>query len=366
MDLKHSLLNVKLRLTDAQGTPLKEEFVAGLINLPLHTIFRQIDVSLNQNMISNIGTNYPYKSYIDTILKTDQSTQDNILSSQLFYKDTGDNPDSADAKTGPNSGLFSRYMATKGGKIADLEGPLFLDMFQQSRLMINGVSIGIKLWPSLDAFRLMSDSLNPNEKVQIVDVRFKLCVQRLNGGVLVAHEKLIQKQPAVYPYLRSEIKTASVAPGQYGFSADDIFQGLVPTKLVVGLVSSAAYTGDYSKNPLNFRTYDCSSVGLYVDGQSYPSQPLQPNYSAGQFVDCYRTLTQFRNDINVSREDFEYGYCLYVLDIDPYYAFNTKRRGHCRLELKFANPLPESVTLIMYASFPEILRIDESRSVFVR
>ena len=90
---------------------------------------------------------------------------------------------------------------------------------------MNGVSIGIKLWPSLDAFRLILDSLNADQKVQIVDIRFNLCVQRLNGGVLVAHEKLFHKQTATNPYLRSEIKTAAIAPGQYGFSVDDFFQG---------------------------------------------------------------------------------------------------------------------------------------------
>ena len=51
----------------------------------------------------------------------------------------------------------------------------------------------------------------------------------------------------MYPYLRSEIKTTSIAMGQYGLSVDDLFQGLVPNKLIVGLVSSAAYTGDYGK-----------------------------------------------------------------------------------------------------------------------
>ena len=366
IDLKHSVLNVKLRLTQADGNPVNEDIVAGLINLPLHTIFRQVDLMFQQTPLSNIGSNYAYKSYIDTILKTNRATQENILTSQLFYKDNGENPDTTDAKTGPNSGLFNRFMSTTGGQIVDLEGPLFLDLFQQQRLLVNGVSIGLKLWPSLDAFRLMSDSLSPNEKVQIVDVRFKLCIQRSNNGVLVAHQKLFQNQPAVYPYLRSEIKTASIAPGQYGFSADDIFQGLVPSKLVVGLVSSAAYTGDYAKSPFNFQPFDCSSVGLYVDGQSYPAQPLQPNYGVNQFVDCYRTLTLFRKDINVSRDDYMYGYCLYVLDTDPYYTFNTKRRGHCRLELKFASPLPESATLIMYATFPEILHINQAREVYVK
>ena len=105
---------------------------------------------------------------------------------------------------------------------------------------------------------------------------------------------------------------------------------------------------------------------FYVDGQSYPSQPLRPSYEADQYVDCYRTLTCFRKDINVKRNDYVKGYCLYALEIDPYYSFNIKRQGHCGLEMKFAKSLPESATLILYATFPEILNIDSSRSVFVR
>ena len=160
-------------------------------------------------------------------------------------------------------------------------------MFQQPKLLLNGVS--------LDA----SDSITPDQQVQIVDACFKLCVQRLDGGVIVADERLIQMQPAICPYLRTEIKTTSITSGQYSFSANDIFQGLVPNILIVGLVSSAAYMGDYSKSPFYFKHYDCSSVGFYVDGQSDPSQPLQPNYEADQYVDCCRTLTTFRNDVNV-------------------------------------------------------------------
>ena len=55
-------------------------------------------------------------------------------------------------------------------------------------------------------------------------------------------------QSSIYPYLRTEIKTTSITSGQYSLSADDIFQLLVPNKLIVGLVSSAAYMGDYSKS----------------------------------------------------------------------------------------------------------------------
>ena len=250
--------------------------------------------------------------------------------------------------------------------MVDLEGPLLLDIFQQPKLLINGVHLGIKLYHSHNAFRLMSDSLAPGEKVQIMDAVFKLCVQRLDNTVLLSHQKMIQDHPAIYPYLRTDIKSIALASGQYSYSIEDLFQGSVPSKLIVGLVSSEAYSGSYKKNPFNFRHYDCSSLGFYVDGQSYPSHPLQPNFEADQYTDCYRTLTHFREDINITLDDYQNGYCLYVLDIDPYYTFNTKRRGHCRLEIKFAKALPESVTLMVYATFPEVLSINQSRAVFVR
>ena len=364
VDLKSSVLNVKLRLTNGDGTPMNEAIVAGLVNTPLHSIFRQVDVTFQQTPLSHSGNNYPYKAYIDTILKTNENVQKGELTSQLFYKDVG--PDTDDAKSGPNSGLFNRSLATKGGKVVDLEGSLLIDVFQQPKLLLNGVSIGIKLWPSLDSFRLITDTIKADLEVQIVDASFRLCVQRIDGGLMMAHEKMIKIEPAIYPYLKSDIKTTSIASGQYSFSVDDVFQGLVPCKLIVGLVSSAAYMGDYRKNPFYFRNYDCSSVGFYVDSQSYPSQPLRPNYEAKQYIDSYRSLTTFRKDVNIDRYDYTEGYCLYVLEVDPYYSFNIKRKGHCRLEMKFAKPLPESVTLILYATFPEILHIDASRSVYVR
>ena len=265
---------------------------------------------------------------------------------------------------GASPGLFNRYIATLDGKIVYLEGPLFIDVFQQPKLRLNGVSIGIKLWPSLDAFRLISDSIRSGGEdcgrlFQTLCPTFRLRTHRTN-------ERLIQMQAAIYPYLRTEIKTTSIASGQYSFSSNDIFQGLVPNKLIVGLVSSAAYMEDYSIIPFYFKHYDCSSVSFYVDGQSYPSQPLQLNYEADQYVGCYRTLTTFRNDVNVDRYDYKEGHCFYVLEVDPYYSFNIKRKGHCRLELKFTEPLPESVTLTLNANFPEILNIEQSRSVFVR
>lgn len=230
MDLKNSRMKIKLRITDHMNLPVTEDDSVGLTNLPLHTIFAQIDTSLQQTPVSQLGTNYSYKSYIDTLLTT-SGDNNAVRQSEIFFKDISD-PDDANAIKGVNIGLFQRFQFTKGGNILDLEGPLHVDFFQQDRLISNGVSLHLKLWPSKDPFRLMT-AAEIDYKVHIVDASFKLCIQRPNPALTMAHVKILEKSPAVYPYLFSNLKIASIAKGEFSFTMDDVFQGEVPSALIL-------------------------------------------------------------------------------------------------------------------------------------
>ena len=295
INLKKCKLRLKLRLAMQDGTPVSEDNTLGLINLALHTFFRQSDIHLQQKPLPNSGTTHRYKAYIDTLLNTNRSMQEGSLTSQLFHKDDSILDDS-DPKTGSNSGLYARYEKTTGGTIVDLEGSIPVDLFQQPKLLINGVQMGLKFWQASDAFRIITDALTPSYKVQIVDARFKLCIQRLKNDLLLAHDKMIQSTPAMYPYFRSEIKTTSIARGQYSFHANDIFQG-----------TKQDHRRDvYKTNPFNLKHYDYSYLGFFVDGQSVPSQSLQPNYEGNHYSDCYQTLTSSRNNINITYRDTAY------------------------------------------------------------
>ena len=363
MDLKQSRLNVKVKIIKEDGSSVTKEDVVALVNLPLHCMFSQVDCQIQQTSVSEVGTNYPYKAYIDTLLTTDFSKM--ILnSSQLFVKDTLGAFDDPDAKGGLNTGLYQRWLATIDGGVLDLEGPVLLDVFQQDRLVLNGVTLDLKLWPSKNAFALMSNSVQPKEKIKIVDATLKMCIQRPNPAVTIAHSKLLEESPALYPYMTSSLKIASIAQGEFSFSADNMFQGEVPSQLILGLVASKSYNGDYKRSPYNFQHFDCNFVGFYVDGQSLPAKPLQPQFSQNNFTNAYQSLLSAGANVWVDRSDYPRGYTLYVLNINPYVDFNVTRRAHCPLELRFASALPESVTLIMYGKFPEILKIDKSRSVF--
>lgn len=63
IDLKRSRLYVKTRILKANGTSLTANEKTGIINLPLQSMFSQMDVYLNNKLVSFNTNNYPWKSY---------------------------------------------------------------------------------------------------------------------------------------------------------------------------------------------------------------------------------------------------------------------------------------------------------------
>ena len=196
-----------------------------------------MDCSLQQTSATQTGTNYPYKAYIDTLLET--GANDRVLrDSQLFEKDS--HGYYGDVRNGANIGLYTRSMYTDEGRLLELERPLHLDAFRQKGLIVNEVSLILKLWPSTIAFRLMSGEEGAAYAVHILDASFKLCLQRPKAGVLMAHSKLLANGTAMYQYVSTSFKSAFLSKGEYSHSESNLFQGDVPSQLIVGLASSKA------------------------------------------------------------------------------------------------------------------------------
>ena len=97
------------------------------------------------------------------------------------------------------------------------------------------------------------------------------------------------------------------------------------------------------------------------------------NFGAHQFIHAYHGLftgtgKENRDEGNcISRNDFENGYALYAFDLSPDLGeddhFNLTRQGGVRLDLKFADGLPNTVTVIAYAEFENVIEIDRNRNV---
>ncbi|HSN23010.1 MAG TPA: hypothetical protein VLS45_02370, partial [Methylomicrobium sp.] len=68
MDFANSYLHVVAKLTKADGTDLDANAAVGPVNLFLHSLFSQVDISLNGTQITPATNTYPYRAMIETLL----------------------------------------------------------------------------------------------------------------------------------------------------------------------------------------------------------------------------------------------------------------------------------------------------------
>lgn len=372
IDFKRSKLYVKARILKADGSTMAANEKTGIVNLPLQSMFSQMDVYLNNKLVSFNTNNYPWKAYLKTILFSGKDELYSQKQSELFYKDEG-NINDANAYNGGNAGLVMRYAYTQQSKVFELEGNLMEDIFDTDKYLINGVDVYIKLFRSSAPFVIISANSTPAYKIELLDVVYKVAKVRVDPGVLLNHSKQIEATPVKYTLTRNELKMNTIPKGSTEFYWDNIFPQAIPDRIVVGLVDQKAVNGDYTTNPFNFEHMGLTDVGIYINGESVPGRPLKTDFSAGLYSDAFVRLFEasgkWKNDAGliISRDDFGKGYSLFVFTVDPCgfgdEYLNLIRRGNTRLELKFKQATSKAVNAIVFATFSSLLEIDKSRDI---
>ena len=363
-------LGYRLMLKEDGGS-LEATDVATPVNLWLQSLWNQVDVFLQQKLDKN-WTNYAYKALMDVLLNYGGDAESTQLQTQLFYRDTGGSMENTKLTDVPlNQGLIFRNRLAKNSATIDMVGPIYADVFQMPRYLLNEVDVHVKLFQNKNSFRLMSSVAGKKYKVVITEVILKAAMIGIHPDILKSHARALE--PALYPLLKTEVKTFAVGKGQYNVNLDDIYQGKIPNRLILGMVSADAYAGDLTKNPFNFKHYNFDFMALYSIGQSIPSKAIQPKFSSNNYIEAYQSLfTGMEIDgkdagLGCNRLDYGKGYTLVVFDLSSEVtdaAVQTvKKQGNLQLEIRFASALPEAINVILYASFPGEIKIDQARSI---
>ena len=379
LDLSRTLLYVKGKIVKANGENLGDKDKVAPINLFLHSMWSQMNVTFNQKQVSASGFNYGYQSIISTLLDVSNQTKSSFLQSAFYYKDTAENMDATcvpaadDAVALSNEGLNTRAKFCQESKEFDMIGIPFSDIFGMSRYVINGVDVGITLVQNKNAFRLMAEGAE-QYKLKLTHVAIRACKIFPDSTMIKSHGETIEDKEAIYPFTQMDIKTFSIAQGTYTVNLDDVYQGKIPSLLVCAFVDSAAYAGDYSKNPFNFRHEDVDSFTCCADNQALPYHAINTKFSADNFQEAYSALLTATagglsnvGGTDITRTDFKNGYTLFSFNLDSHLQDSEqqpKRRiGNLSLEVKLSKALPHSATLICFAKFPSQIIIDKARAV---
>ncbi|GFS49194.1 uncharacterized protein F54H12.2 [Trichonephila inaurata madagascariensis] len=136
LDLSQTQLCVKAKV-------LTDDDKIGPVNHFLHSLFSQVDVSLNGRNVSSTNNTYPYRTILETILNHGYDSK--LLTSEIYYKDIAGRINIFDDDKEPNEGFNKRASLFKKSVTVDMIGRLDVDLFNQDRLLLNLVELKIKL-----------------------------------------------------------------------------------------------------------------------------------------------------------------------------------------------------------------------------
>ena len=372
LDLANTYLRIRAKVVRGVGTDLAADTPVAPVNNWLHSLFSQVDVYLNDTLVTPSSNTYPFRACVDTVLSYGDEAKNTQLTSQLWYKDTAGHMDATNVDGG-NTGLDERRGYIAESRIVEMMGRLLVDLFLQDRFLLNVVSVKIRLVRSKDAFSLMAGGQNPDYKVQIVDAVLFARKAVLSPTVQMAHIKALEKGTAKYPIRPVDCKVYSIPQGAMSHTHKNLFLGTLSKRLILWCIDNDAYNSEFSKNPFNAKNNAINFLAVYVDGRQVPAKQLQPNFETSSYIRSYVNLfsatgKQSQDEGNgLSRDDFSKGYTFFGFDLTPDGCdggcFHLTRKGNLRIEMHFPAALEQTVNVVFYGEFEAVLDIDKGRNI---
>jgi len=234
------LMNVKMRVKHENGTKLAAGEDVAPVNVFLQSLFSQIDVSIQGKVLLSTSGYYPYKAYIQTLLKYSQ------LTTQIWLKDTTNEFDDMDFSNGDNTNGIVRMACIKESEVLDLQGPILHDLFQVKLYILNQVGISIKFHRSRSDFCLLSNEAK-KYKIDIEEMvlRVQGTSEHSSRHGSQRHAQFDQCEISLY---EDGNRITTLAKGMSNFSWNQVFQDTCPNRDIVSFVCSVKSNKFYLKS----------------------------------------------------------------------------------------------------------------------
>ena len=150
LDLNNSRYLVRCRIVKKDGTnmPATDACKSGVVNLILHSMFKEVTVLFNNKTVSNSSNMYAYRSYLETLLNCNGDIQKYRLKSEGWHKDKHDKMDKAEPTD--NTGLVERRKYCAESPDIFLIGRPHADVFHIDKLIPPGIDMSVKFMPNND------------------------------------------------------------------------------------------------------------------------------------------------------------------------------------------------------------------------
>ncbi|XP_061190598.1 uncharacterized protein F54H12.2-like [Saccostrea echinata] len=381
------------------------------VNNILHSLFTEIDLSVNGKIATPGSDTYPYKAYLEKLLSNKPRTlMTQMRACSLWEKDTAGHMDEvgvadlgvaqnktfdvtpgaqggADTVTidepiipelpanSKNDGFRKRHQAINDSKEITLYDRLHLDLFQQGRFLPNGVDVRLRFNRAKPQFYMMIKA-GSTGKVKILSMI--LWVRKVKATAVMMNDinQGLNTHRAKYPLRRVEVKTFTIPTGTQSKITDHLFQGQMPKRIILGFVDNVAFNGDKSKNPFHFQNVGIKKLDVSINGEIMSTRCFEPNFNEDLYLRSYLSLYQALGKLgedwtpDITLEEYKNGYTLWGWDFtkdqeaqsDKFHIIET---GNLRVEVQFTNNTVNTLNCVVYAEFDNLLEINKQREVSI-
>ena len=225
-------------------------------------------------LISSATNTYAHRSILEVLLNYDKKAAESQLGCGLFCKDTAGQMEEMDISADPvmNTGLGTRSEWTKTSKTVELQGRIHSDLFNQEKLILNGVDFMVKLHRHKPEFCLLNEDIAPAYKIITVDAILYVKKVELTPSVFNAINTVLNDKNAQYAITRTTPKVFTVPRRQQSQHIDNSFLGEIPKRIAVCMMDNNTYNGSHKKNPFNYQYYNLTQIGISVNGEESHSR----------------------------------------------------------------------------------------------
>ena len=359
-------LGLKCRVRNNKTEDIDEQCNVGLVNYFLNALFCQVDIFLAGKKITPSIATHAWRAIFEVLLNFGRDAKSSHLETSGFKKDSAGEMDSLDK----NEGYLARRI--KNSKPFELYGRLHTDICFQNRYIINNVDMVIRLIRNPHSFCLMGDGKH-NYEIFIEEATLYMRQVKISPAFMLQHAMALEKATIKYPLTRVETIQHTINKGVVCETFDNVSSGIIPKRIIFGMVEATAAQGNYSKNPFNFKHFDLSQISVTIDNQDVPYSPLNENLKENGYIRAYYNLfaginragLDWGNDI--TKEDFVGGYALFSFDLSPDKCygdhFNVIKKGNLRIKLSFREAVSTVLTLFVYMEYDNMMEMTKNRNV---
>ena len=383
-----SYLRVRVVIENpATNRAILETDLVAPCNLTFDSLFSDLIVELGGKVLNSNGNGlYAYRAYIETLFGLNDISEFSILQASGWYRDIASEINnhipSVHVTEPRNRVLVNRRQLFAAGRQCDLFGRPHHDLFHAPIALPSNIGLKLRLLPSASSFVLQTpapDADHPQVpfRMAIKEAVLVMHTWEIAPAVEEAHIQMLAIRNIRFPLKQMEMRMLTIPPGHTSCNFERVFNGAIPERIVLFLVSQQAIDGHYQENPFNLHHHNLNLLCVYLNGISILEEPLRPDFrhNGRDVVKCFIGLNEaiyslFKNKaVPISLHEFSNGFTIFAFDLTLDGSAgcipSPTREGGLRIQLGFAEAPTHTLSLIVLGDRRVFCEIDRFGQVIV-